>query len=188
MKITRINVGGSIQPTYVDQQNYDYLISFIKPEMLILEEDMIDFVVSQTNVCQSLICKREDTLIITSDTHGSFSSSRSFRRLSTLKSFDINTNLRCLISYWNDRRVEIYPEEDSNPVDIIVRTNRKRLTRLYKNYKVSLVFETHWRGPWFQENKSRWVFRQHPVYFVEIEVDDFINVDDCHHIINLFFS
>lgn len=185
MKITRISLGSKHVVNYVLETDY-HKIKKCLPDFRI-EEDKIDFVVSQNDIQLPHLFPDNSTLIISSDTKGSYSSSRSFKRITNQGAFTLD-GIECFVSHWEDRLYEIYPDQDANPVDILIRTNRKTLTRLVDGYKVIISLELHWRGPWLQETRDRWVFQSDPQYFIEAEIDDHVDTFSSYNILKTIFS
>jgi len=190
MKVTRINIGSHPYSSYLQQDHFESLLRIFNLKFqnkMILEDDKIDFVVSQSSVCNSYFFRKEDTLLITSDAYGSFSSCSCFRRLSTLNMLPIQ-DVFCSVSHWNDKRIELFPHEDATPVDIVVRTNMKKIYLNEDGKRITITIEYHWRGPWLQELNHRWIFREKPVYFIEVEVKDEVDQLETLNIIKNIFS
>ena len=186
---TRITLSQGIYGCYIQENVYDIIksITSLAPAEWKIEEDTIDFIMKPEDVRYNTLVRPTDTLIISTDAKGTFSTSSIYRKIGKIFRFpleiDFAVDLRCIITKSWEAQTELHLYEDSNPSDIVLRTNRRTVACIVYGNDIKIAFEKHWRGPYLLDTDSSWLFKRDPVCFCEIEIEGDASHQLCKNII-----
>lgn len=185
--VTRINFGASKNSVYINNTAHEILSQYmcLNPAQITLLDDEIDFILSRSDVYPRNSVGHHDTIILTADTRGTNTHMRCHRRIGARKFVPISTGLhataltQACISRYICFPVDLGILQESNPTDVILRTNRKLVKCTSYGTELNIIIEKHWRGPWITPSKDKIHYVQDPVYFIEVEVEGDACTETC---------
>lgn len=189
--VTRISFGSEHMPSYINEAAYTCLSRFMSlhPAETTLLDDEVDFILSREGVYPNNLLKPWDTIILTADSKGVGSNMRCHCKIGKRTYIPLSSGLhRTALSQSHVTRFNTYPIDvgifdDSKPVDVILRTNRKLVTCESYGTQLRITMEKHWRGPWSNPDHTKIYFIKDPVYFIEAELDGDASIETCRLIL-----
>lgn len=174
---------------YTSETTHDIIkdIMSMAPAEWTLDEDLVDFFVKPSYTLFSDAVDKDDTVMITTDSKGRFSESSIYRKIGRSTKLRLNvdfaTHLNAVVSKSWEVKTDIKIAKHAEPSDLVVRSNRRIVSCVSYGTPVRIVFETHRRGPFINQETKEWIFKDEPVHFCEVEIKGDAPMSLCRNII-----